>query len=175
MYSEPAVGLVSLAGRRSRGQNIALPLSYTHHRINRVGDRNRTDNRCTPTGSRRSQGHFAKETANEGIGSDRTVVNVVRTGSWPSETRWESNPLRPGCNRLPGRLAPAFFVEKVSSPGIEPSLRPSQSRVPSDTLRGLFNSLPMAGFEPALICLKDRCLTARPHRLNQSVSKGARI
>jgi hypothetical protein len=33
MYSKPAVGLVSLAGRRRDGQNIALPLSYTHHSV----------------------------------------------------------------------------------------------------------------------------------------------
>jgi hypothetical protein len=53
-------------------RRIALPLSYTHHRINRVGDRTRTDNRCTPTGSRRSKSQFSKETANEENGSDAT-------------------------------------------------------------------------------------------------------
>ena len=34
--------------------------------------------------------------------------DVIRTSSRSvKKRRWESNPLRPGCNRLPGRLAPA--------------------------------------------------------------------
>lgn len=40
----------------------------------RVDDRIRTDNRCTPTGSRRGQSHYAKETANEENGSDTTLI-----------------------------------------------------------------------------------------------------
>jgi hypothetical protein len=47
--------------------------------------------------------------------------------------RWESNPLRPGCSRLPGRLAPA---SRVSSSGVEPDPRPSQGRMRSTTPRG---------------------------------------
>ncbi len=47
--------------------------------------------------------------------------------------RWESNPLAPGCSRLPGRLAPA---SALSPPGVEPGPRPSQGRVQSTTPRG---------------------------------------
>ena len=55
MYSKPAVGLVSLAGRRGGGQNIALPVELHPPFGCRVDDRTRTDNRCMPTGSRRGQ------------------------------------------------------------------------------------------------------------------------
>jgi hypothetical protein len=41
--------------------------------------------------------------------------------------RWESNPLKPGCSRSPGRLAPAS--NRMPSPGVEPGPRPSQSRM----------------------------------------------
>jgi hypothetical protein len=47
--------------------------------------------------------------------------------------RWESNPLAPGCSRLPGHPAPA---SSVSSSGVEPDPRPSQGRMPSATPRG---------------------------------------
>ena len=76
--------------------------------------------------------------------------------------RWESNPLLPGCSRLPGHLAPAsndFGIGNaecglasvqsafpnsqseidIARPGIEPGLRPSQSRVQSATLTGCFD------------------------------------
>jgi hypothetical protein len=108
-------------------RRIALPLSYTHHRINRVGDRNRTDNRCTPTGSRRGQSHFSKETANEGIGSDRTVVNVVQTGSWPSETPVGVEPTSTG-------LQPAAWPSgsSVKYPRQESNLIPDLRRVVCD-------------------------------------------
>lgn len=46
---------------------------------------------------------------------------------------WESNPLPPICSRLPGRLAPASWMNRTESmppPGVEPGLRPSQGRVP---------------------------------------------
>ncbi len=59
--------------------------------------------------------------------------------------RWESNPLRPGCSRLPCRLAPA------SSPGIEPGLRPPQGRVlVRHTPRTCCLSAPRRGVEPRL-------------------------
>ena len=49
--------------------------------------------------------------------------------AWPYQRgRWESNPLGPGCSRLPCRLAPASH-HPVSSPGVEPGLRPSRGRV----------------------------------------------
>ena len=58
-----------------------------------------------------------------------------RPGGRRERRRWESNPLRPGCSRSPGRLAPAsvFFM---CSPGVEPGPRPSHGRVPSPTLQG---------------------------------------
>jgi hypothetical protein len=92
-------------------RRIALPLSYTHHRINRVGDRTRTDNRCTPTGSRRDQSRFSKETANEENGSDATLNRCSPNRQLAvRDAGGNRTHLKPGCSRLPGHLAPASSI-----------------------------------------------------------------
>ena len=56
--------------------------------------------------------------------------------------------LKPLCRRLPCRLAPAPR-SPVSSPGVEPSLRPSRGRVQlPHTPRTCFRSVPRRGIEP---------------------------
>jgi hypothetical protein len=92
-------------------RRIALPLSYTHHRIYRVSDRNRTDNRCTPTGSRRSQSHFSKVTANEENGSDATLNRCSPNRQLAvRDAGGNRTHLKPGCSRLPGHWAPASSI-----------------------------------------------------------------
>src|SRR5438067_1897029 len=111
MYSEPAVGLFSLAGRRGCGQTHCSTVELHPPSVNRVGDRNRTDNRCTPTGSRRGQSHFSKETANEENGSDATFNRCSPNRQLAvRDAGGNRTHLKPGCSRLPGHLAPASSI-----------------------------------------------------------------
>ena len=68
----------------------------------------------------------------------------------PKRRRWESNPLELLCRQPPCRLAPAPSCP-VSSPGVEPGLRPSQGRVQiRHTPRTCSHSAPRRGIEPRL-------------------------
>jgi hypothetical protein len=133
MYSEPAVGLVLLAGRRGFGQNIALPLSYIHHSLAgwMIGFEPTTDV-CRPAVAA-AKVTIQKRQPTKKMVQTRHLTDVVRTGSWPSETPVGIEPTQ---NRVAaGRLA-IWLQRQVSSSGVEPDPRPSQGRVRSATPRG---------------------------------------
>ena len=92
--------------------------------------------------------------------------------AWPYQRgRWESNPLGPGCSRLPCRLAPASH-HSVSSPGVEPGLRPSRGRVQiPHTPRTYSRSAPRRGIEPRLAVPKTAVLSGTPAGLALLVSR----
>ena len=126
-------------------RRIALPLSYTHHRINRVGDRTRTDNRCTPTGSRRGQSHFSKETANEENGSDATLKRCSPNRQLAVR---DAGGNRTHFDRVAAGCLAIWLQRQVSSSGVEPDPRPSQGRVRSATPRGQKHPGPDSNRDP---------------------------
>jgi hypothetical protein len=65
-------------------------------------------------------GSWAFNPANEGL-IQTSLQDVIRIGSWQERRRWELNPLRPGCSRLPGRLAPAS-MQQYPGRGSNPDL-----------------------------------------------------
>ncbi len=133
MYSEPAVGLDSKScGDEGVVRRIALPIELHPPWIKGVGDQTRTDNRCTPTGSRRSQGRLPNRQPTKKVVQTQHITDVVRTGSWPSETPVGVEPTSTGLQPV----AWPWLQRQVSSSGVEPDPRPSQGRVRSATPRG---------------------------------------
>ena len=90
--------------------------------------------------------------------------------AWPYQRgRWESNPLGPGCSRLPCRLAPASR-HSVSSPGVEPGLRPSRGRVQiPHTPRTFAIQRPAEELNPVLQFRRLPCCPAHPQGLCVSI------
>lgn len=159
MYSKPAVGLLSLVGRRGGGQNIALPLSYTRNHLAKRVIRfelttdviqpavaatkaplpNKDSQRriwfrlrfgCSPDRQLAAQ----DQKPNEDLPRDVLHVtgDVLPTGSWAKDAGGS----RTHFDRVAaGRLA-IWLQRQVSSSGVEPDPRPSQGRVRSATPRG---------------------------------------
>ena len=92
----------------------------------RVDDRIRTDNTCTPTGSRRGQGQLQAKTANEENGSDMSLKRCSLNRQLA--VRDAGGNRTHFCRVAAGRLA-IWLQRQVSSSGVEPDPRPSQSRV----------------------------------------------
>jgi hypothetical protein len=148
MYSEPAVGQV-LFGRATRNWSDALlyPIELQPPESNRVDDRTRTDNRCNPTGSRRSQDSFVKKDSQRGDDSDATFsrcspnrqLAVIDTSGIRTHS-YECFSFIPHLSSFilhPSSLIPLLKGVRGES---NPPPRPSQGRMPTHYTTGTIDS-----------------------------------